>query len=554
MGTMRGGIGSGPAAGPRGRVAGARVPPAQNLPLQHSTPSHPHPKTKTKHIVLLTVVLVVIISVGIYFLKPGGGGTYAGQATYVAFEADEDQEGIGKWGFDVTEAKGGTTTELYGGEEIEIPVFVDFGGENVLMAGGLRLRASYDQEIVRPVRLVSSMGSDFVAPFDTGVNFDTSIPGQVTVDYVMNPQNPAELTRFTGKKVMFTMIFSVVAPEPEQFQDASHPGAITLVSVLADPNVDVDLGVFGEDGVQLIERDAVSPTVEVVAIPPCYDSDGDGFGIAGKDQRACAGGANDGRDDCVDTTAQCTALGYDEEFCADNDNLAAIHPAAEEICNLINDDCDAHTDEGLDNMGLNVHPDGENEPLAGVCFGYKTCVNGVETNSYRTLGEDDPERMDDPYFGEEVCDAFDNDCDGQLNEGFPGCLSGRAVVQGNRNVGKIASIVPGNVFYDPDDDGGFINPQLLDEVDDFLSSAIDAEWDGWLASECGVPGMLPCGCTELEGECVVEDGPEVLENLHLYYCKSGVYYMGTVLEGAIRDVYKYDPNDRVAEAEGIDAC
>lgn len=114
------------------------------------------------------------------------------------------------------------------------------------------------------------------------------------------------------------------------------------------------------------------------------DYDGDGYGNSGISISACA-----------------QPPGYVADNTDCNDDNAAIHPGVFEVCDNIDNNCDGNTDEWLLTTTCGV----------GVCAGN----TGTETCSAGIWGND----MCNPFAGaaNEICDALDNDYDGQTDEG-----------------------------------------------------------------------------------------------------------------------------------------
>lgn len=162
------------------------------------------------------------------------------------------------------------------------------------------------------------------------------------------------------------------------------------------------------------------------------DSDGDGFG-AGPAFQGCAipAGFADNDDDCDDTDAAvnpaatevCNGIdddcdaGIDEGLTFDldgdgfstpdscegtkddcDDGDSAVHPGATETCNSTDDDCDGSVDEGLT---FDADGDGFTSPIS--CEGSANDCNDNNANVFPGAPE--------------ACNSIDDDCDGQVDEG-----------------------------------------------------------------------------------------------------------------------------------------
>lgn len=102
-----------------------------------------------------------------------------------------------------------------------------------------------------------------------------------------------------------------------------------------------------------------------------------------------------------------------------NDNNAAINPAATEICDGVDNNCNSQTDEGVipvwykdaDNDG---YSDGSSLTQCGQPAGYK-----LATNLTSTSGDCNDDNGSIHPGATELCDGIDNNCDARTDEGCP---------------------------------------------------------------------------------------------------------------------------------------
>ncbi len=130
------------------------------------------------------------------------------------------------------------------------------------------------------------------------------------------------------------------------------------------------------------------------------DTDGDGYGDPDSELQSCG-----------------PVAGYVTDNTDCDDSVAEIHPGAIEICDGIDNNCDGQIDEGLAPVPYyaDLDGDGYGNPLDEVlsCSGPPTGYVADNTDCDDTLSAINPGAP-------EICDGIDNNCDGNIDEGFPG--------------------------------------------------------------------------------------------------------------------------------------
>ena len=126
------------------------------------------------------------------------------------------------------------------------------------------------------------------------------------------------------------------------------------------------------------------------------DSDGDGYGNANSSTQACAA---------------TSAYIADSSDCNDSDGL--INPAATEVCDLVDNNCDGTIDEGL---GFVYYSDNDGDGFGDI---NSTLLSCTAESGYVSVGGDcdDDDITINPSIAE-ICDGIDNDCDGGIDFGL----------------------------------------------------------------------------------------------------------------------------------------
>ena len=236
--------------------------------------------------------------------------------------------------------------------------------------------------------------------------------------------------------------------------EGAHLRAGCLVDTDADGQCDsFDLDDDDDDDPDVTDCDDTDPSVFTGAPEVCnavdddcdgavddgFDTDGDGVTTCGPD--GTPGTTDDDCDDAVATTfpaapEACNAVDddcdsvVDDGFDTDGDGVttcgpdgapgttdddcddavATTYPAAPELCNAVDDDCDGVADDGLDTDG----------------DGFTPC--GADGNG-ATAADNDCDDTNVAVFpgAVEVCNAVDDDCDALVDDGFDGDVDGWTV-------------------------------------------------------------------------------------------------------------------------------
>ena len=240
---------------------------------------------------------------------------------------------------------------------------------------------------------------------------------------------------------------------------------------------------------------------------------------------------NNGIDDNCDGISEVVIIDNDndgfpeEEDCNDND--PNINPNATEVCDGVDNNCDGQVDEGTTTT---YYVDSDNDGYGNPEQSIESC-GPLEGYVLDNTDCNDASANDNPE-GEEVCDGFDNNCDGQIDEGFvfetyylDGDLDGYGGGEGFSDC--IQPFESTTIGGDCDDSDPTINPEAeeipnndIDENCDGILLIIDEDGDGWNSDldcddldESINPGADDADVNGIDENCDGLDGPSSNENV-----------------------------------------
>ena len=216
-----------------------------------------------------------------------------------------------------------------------------------------------------------------------------------------------------------------------------------------------------------IDNDCDGLTDEGVTLTFYADADGDTYGNA-----------------TVTTTGCSPAFGYVLNNSDCNDANIAVNPAATEICNTIDDDCDGSIDEGVT---LTFYADSDGDTY-GAGAAILACIQPANTSTNNTDCNDGVAAINPA--ATEICDNIDNDCDGLTDEGVQSTFyaDGDGDTYGNALVTISSCSMPlGYVANNQDcnDNIAAINPT----TSWYLDADNDNYYIGSATVQCASPGV-----------------------------------------------------------------
>ena len=202
------------------------------------------------------------------------------------------------------------------------------------------------------------------------------------------------------------------------------------------------------------ERDAVD------AATWFGDGDADGHGDPERTERACVAPAG-----FVDDATDC------------NDQSAAAHPGAPEVCDGIDNDCDGETDEDGSADAATWYADGDGDGYGDVAVFLVQCAQPTD-HVLDATDCDDAAPATHPG-ASETCDGADNDCDGTVDE---------------------ADAVDTSTWYADADSDGFgdagLTAQACDAPSGYVADATDCD-----DAASAVNPAAPEVCNGLDDDC-----------------------------------------------------
>ena len=231
-------------------------------------------------------------------------------------------------------------------------------------------------------------------------------------------------------------------------------------------------------------------------------------------------------------------------------------PAATEQCNHEDDDCDGVVDNGI------VAPDGT--PLGGVCRGVGRCPDGVYTcgEGGAVICSTLPPSPQAPVIAE-LCNGIDDDCDGVVDNGLNWngvAVGGRCDPLGECGFGTVVCGADGQPICDTAPGGPHAGdtPEICDRADNNCDGQIDEGFDVGptaIGVNCVAPGVCGAGHYDCRNDgqgTICDTAPGGLHDAsHAEQCNG----LDDNCDGQIDETFTTPEGLHVGDAcDGVGAC
>jgi len=203
------------------------------------------------------------------------------------------------------------------------------------------------------------------------------------------------------------------------------------------------------------------------------DDDGDGYGDAGASTLSC-----DAPSGTVTDNTDC------------NDSSSAVHPAASEVCNSIDDDCDGLTDDDDSSVDLSTgstfYTDSDGDGYGNASSTTQACDAPSDSVSDNTDCDDSSAAVNPA--ASEVCNSIDDDCDSLVDDDDSSVDLSTATTwyddddgdsYGDAGASTLSCDAPSGAVTDAsdcDDTSAAVNPaatEVCNSIDDDCDSLVD---------------------------------------------------------------------------------
>ncbi len=233
---------------------------------------------------------------------------------------------------------------------------------------------------------------------------------------------------------------------------------------------------------------------DAVDAPTWYaDVDSDGYGALSASSRACS-----------------EPSGYVSDSTDCNDGDSAVNPAATELCDSIDNDCDGSTDEDDASDAATWYADSDSDGYGALSVTSRACS---EPSGYVSDSTDcnDADSAVNPA-ATEMCDSIDNDCDGTVDESDASDVrtwyeDSDSDAFGDVSVTLDACAQPGGYVADAtdcDDSDSAVNPAAT-EVCDSIDNDCDGDIDDDDSSVVGTSTWY----ADLDGDAYGDSGNDL---------------------------------------------